>query len=64
MFSSLFTGLGRKQIVGNLQKEKLLDIWLGEKFKYARKKLSNSDRTMSPCNKCDRYWNADRREKL
>lgn len=44
---------GKKQIVGNFKKEKLLDIWLGEKFKYARKKLSNSDRTMSPCNKCD-----------
>jgi radical SAM protein with 4Fe4S-binding SPASM domain len=44
---------GKKQIVGNFNKEKLIDIWFGEKFLYARRKLSNSDRTMDPCNKCD-----------
>lgn len=44
---------GKKQIVGDFNKQKLLDIWLGEKFIAARKKLSNADRSMSPCNKCD-----------
>jgi len=44
---------GKKQIVGNLKKDKLLDIWFGEKFLKARQKLSLSDRSMEPCNKCD-----------
>ena len=44
---------GKKQIVGDFKKDKLLDIWFGEKFLKARRKLSNSDRSMDPCNKCD-----------
>lgn len=44
---------GKKQIVGNFKNEGLIDIWLGEKFMNARKKLSSSNRNMSPCDKCD-----------
>ena len=44
---------GKKLVVGNLQKQKFKDIWLGKKFNFARKKLLNSDRNFSPCNKCD-----------
>ena len=44
---------GKKIILGNLQKENLLDIWFKEKSMRIRKKLSNSDRKFSPCNVCD-----------
>ena len=44
---------GKKQIVGDFKKQKLLDIWLGDKFVEARKELSKSNRSRSPCNKCD-----------
>jgi len=44
---------GKKQIVGDFKKDKLLDIWFGEKFLQARRKLNNADRSMDPCNKCD-----------
>jgi radical SAM protein with 4Fe4S-binding SPASM domain len=44
---------GKKIILGNLKKEKLLDIWFKEKSMNIRKKLFNSDRKFSPCNVCD-----------
>lgn len=44
---------GKKNILGNLGKEKFLDIWLSEKSKLARDKLSNADRSLEPCNVCD-----------
>ncbi len=44
---------GKKNIVGNFKKNTLLDIWFGEKFLEARRKLSKADRSMEPCNKCD-----------
>ncbi len=44
---------GKKIILGNLQKENLLDIWFKEKSMRIRKKLSNRDRKFSPCNVCD-----------
>lgn len=44
---------GKKQILGNLYKESIKDIWLSEKSNIARKKLFKGQRTFSPCNKCD-----------
>ncbi len=44
---------GKKNILGNLKKEKFLDIWLSDKSKFARDKLSNADRSLNPCNVCD-----------
>jgi radical SAM protein with 4Fe4S-binding SPASM domain len=44
---------GKKNILGNLKKEKFIDIWLSQKTKEARKKLNIGDRSLSPCNVCD-----------
>lgn len=44
---------GKKYILGNVEKEKIIDIWGNEKFDRARKKLLNKDRNFTPCNKCD-----------
>ena len=44
---------GKKMIVGNMLKEKFIDIWSNDKFSSARKRLLNKDRNISPCNKCD-----------
>jgi len=44
---------GKKYILGNVEKEKIIDIWGNEKFDQARKKLLNKDRKFTPCNKCD-----------
>ena len=44
---------GKKLVVGNMKKQRFIDIWLGKKFNFAKKKITNSDRNFSPCNKCD-----------
>ena len=44
---------GKKNILGNLKKQNLKEIWLNEKSTISRKKLINSDRNLSPCNVCD-----------
>ena len=44
---------GKKIILGNLEKEKLIDIWFSDKAMKIRKKLVNLDRKFSPCNLCD-----------
>ena len=44
---------GKKNILGNLNKNKFLDIWLSDKSKSARYKLNSGDRSLSPCNVCD-----------
>jgi radical SAM protein with 4Fe4S-binding SPASM domain len=44
---------GKKYILGNIKKEKIIDIWCNKKYDKARKKLLNKDRKFSPCNKCD-----------
>jgi len=44
---------GKKIILGNLNKESFLDIWLSGKSISIRKKLNSSDRKFSPCNVCD-----------
>ena len=45
--------IGEKNIIGNLNNQKFLDIWLSKKFKEARKFLSSANRSLSPCNVCD-----------
>ena len=44
---------GKKIILGNLNKEKLLDIWFNKKSMKIRKLLNNSNRDFKPCNVCD-----------
>jgi radical SAM protein with 4Fe4S-binding SPASM domain len=44
---------GKKLVVGNLNTDSFINIWLGKKFKFAREKLLKADRNFSPCNKCD-----------
>ncbi len=44
---------GKKIILGNLNKQQLLDIWFSKKSLILRKKLNNSDRNFTPCNVCD-----------
>lgn len=44
---------GKKIILGNLNKEKFLDIWFNEKSMKIRKMLNNSNRNFKPCNVCD-----------
>ena len=44
---------GKKNILGNLNKNTFLEIWLNEKSNMARKKLFSADRSLEPCNVCD-----------
>jgi len=44
---------GKKLVVGNLNNESFIDIWLNQKFSLARKKLAKADRNFNPCSKCD-----------
>ena len=44
---------GKKIILGNLYKEKLLDIWFNERSLKIRKQLGSKNRNFSPCNVCD-----------
>ena len=44
---------GKKNILGNLNKQSFKDIWLSDKYMEAREKLNNSDRSINPCNVCD-----------
>ncbi len=41
--------------MGNINQEKVLDIWYGEKFKAVRSKLFEGDRKMRLCEECDYY---------
>tara|TARA_B100001057_G_scaffold497795_1_gene602930 strand:+ start:3330 stop:4220 length:891 start_codon:yes stop_codon:yes gene_type:complete len=43
----------KKYILGNVKKEKIIDIWLNKKFQFARKKLLAANRNFDPCSKCD-----------
>jgi len=38
--------------VGNMTKQTLEEVWLGEKLNIERKRLIKGDRSKSPCNKC------------
>lgn len=44
---------GKKLILGDLNKEKLIDIWFSKKFMGIRKILNKSNRNFKPCNVCD-----------
>ena len=44
---------GKKVILGDFKKEKLLDIWFSKKSSSIRKMLNKSNRNMKPCNVCD-----------
>ena len=44
---------GKKGIVGDLNKEKLIDIWFSKRFMGIRKTLNKSNRNFKPCNVCD-----------
>ena len=44
---------GKEYILGNVKKEKILDIWKNKKYERARKQLLNSNRNFNPCKKCD-----------
>ena len=44
---------GKKIILGNLNKKKLIDIWFQKKSINIRKMLKESNRNFSPCNVCD-----------
>ena len=44
---------GKKGIVGDLNKEKLIDIWFSKRFMGIRKMLNKSNRNFTPCNVCD-----------
>lgn len=44
---------GKKNILGNLNKQSFIDIWLSDKAKETRTKLFSSLRDFSPCNVCD-----------
>ena len=44
---------GKKVILGNLKKEKLVDVWFSKKSMKIRNMLANSNRKFSPCNVCD-----------
>ena len=45
--------IGEKIILGNLKKEKLIDIWFSKKSVSIRKMLNNKNRNFTPCNVCD-----------
>ena len=44
---------GKKIILGNLNNEKLLDIWFNNKSMQIRKSLNRANRNFKPCNVCD-----------
>ncbi|WP_415307798.1 radical SAM/SPASM domain-containing protein [Candidatus Pelagibacter sp. Uisw_099_02] len=44
---------GKKVILGNLNKEDLVDIWFSKKSMKIRKMLNNANRNFAPCNVCD-----------
>lgn len=44
---------GKKLILGDFKKEKLLDIWFNKKSLSLRKMLNKSNRNFKPCNVCD-----------
>jgi radical SAM protein with 4Fe4S-binding SPASM domain len=44
---------GKKNILGNLKKDKLIDIWLSEDWNKTREFLNSGNRSLKPCNVCD-----------
>jgi len=44
---------GKKIVLGNLNRERLIDIWFKEKSMMLRRKLANANRKFLPCSVCD-----------
>ena len=44
---------GKKRILGNLNRNSFIEIWLSQIANISRQKLNNGDREFSPCNVCD-----------
>ena len=44
---------GKKLIVGNLNKQTFVDLWLSKAFQRARERLALGDRKFQPCATCD-----------
>lgn len=44
---------GKKLILGNLENQDFIDIWLSKTAIQSRKRLNNKDRHFSPCDVCD-----------
>ena len=44
---------GKKKILGNLNRNSFIEIWLSQITNILRQKLNNGDRESSPCNTCD-----------
>lgn len=44
---------GKKVILGDLNKQKLIDIWFSKRFMKIRQMLNTSNRNFNPCNVCD-----------
>jgi len=44
---------GKKVILGNMYRDTFFNIWTSKKAILIRKKLTNADRSFSPCNVCD-----------
>ena len=43
----------KRRVIGNVNKENILDIWNCEQFNKVRKKLLEKDRSNKPCEKCN-----------
>ena len=43
----------KRKVIGNVNKENILDIWNSEQFNVVRKKLLKKDRSNKPCEKCN-----------
>ena len=43
----------KKVVLGNIEKDNILEVWRGEKLEEIRKNLANSNRNFIPCNSCD-----------
>jgi radical SAM protein with 4Fe4S-binding SPASM domain len=46
---------GKKNLLGNLKKDSLLNIWTSQLSEISRQALMKGDRNFSPCNVCDVY---------
>lgn len=44
---------GKKNILGNLNNQTIMEIWLSKNAKQSRLNLANANRGFSPCNVCD-----------
>lgn len=44
---------GKKNILGNLYKDKIMDVWISDNAMRSRKNLAKGNREFSPCDVCD-----------